>query len=551
MMQLSKKTSLSRFFTWTDFVAGVSSAGLLLPQALAYSSIANLPAQTGIIGLFAGLLCYGFLGTSRFALVSPTSSAAVVLAAAIAAVAGGNSGLQLVISGGLVIATGVFFLLAALIRMGNVTDFVARPVLRGFTFGMAIVIIIKQLGTVLNVHPKSDNLFYFIMELMSQFENWHYPSIAVAVLTIICLFVFGKIKNFPGGIIVILVGIISSALIDLPKFGVLLIGSISVEMMQFKIPVLALEEWQTLFELSLAMVFILYAESYGSIRSFAIKHGDAMMPNRDLFALGISNLVSGLFQGMPVGAGYSATAANEACGAKTRMSGLFAMLITLVVLVTALPYIELIPQAVLAGIVIYTMFFLLKPSSFRIYFSWEKDRLIAFLSVLAVLFLGVLHGLLIAVGISIVIMLKQISTSTLSELGRLGQTHDFVSTTTFPEAKPIPGILILRPDQGLFFANTERVLQQARQILLSYSEPVHTIILSLELTNDLDTTSLEAFQDFFIFLQEQNKNIVLARLKDLVFETLQFSLYKEFPDVTMSRLSVERAVHLAETKNTI
>lgn len=553
MTKLSEKASRFRFFrnflNWPDLVAGVSIAGLLLPQALAYSSIGNLPAQAGIIALIAGLLCYGFLGSSRFAMVSPTSSSAVVLAAATASMAGGSTGHKLVIAGGFVIASGVIFMLAAATHMGNITDFIARPVLRGFTFGLAIVIIIKQMAPVVGIQSQYDNLFYFMLDLAYQFENWNQPCIGIAILTVGCLFSLSKIKNLPGGIVVILLGIIASLLMDLPSYNVPLVGTISIEMMQLKIPMLSLREWVNLFELSLAMVFILYAESYGSIRSFAMKHGDAIAPNRDLFALGISNLVSGLFQGMPVGAGYSATAANEAYGAKTRMSGIFAMFITLVVLATVLPYIELIPQPVLAGIVIYTMLTIVKLSTFEIYFTWKNDRLIAVVSILAVLFLGVLQGLIIAVGISILIMLKQISASTISELGRLGQSHDFVSMVVFPEAKPIPGILIMRPDQGLFFANAERILQQARQILASLTDPVHTVILSLELTNDMDTTSLETIRDFFTFVASQEKNLILARLKDPVYGILQFSLGKEFPNISMSRLSVERAVRLARVKN--
>lgn len=548
MTKLPKKISQLRFLNWSDVVAGVSIAGLLLPQALAYSNIGNFPEQTGVIALFAGLLCYGLLGSSRFAVVSTTSSAVLVLAAASTSVAGNNPALRLAMAGALVIATGVIFFLAAIFRMGNITDFIARPVLRGFTFGLAIVIIIKQVGSVVGIQSEHDDVIYFLIDLISQFKSWDVHCVLIASITVFCLFIFGKVKNVPGGMIVIVLGILTSIFVNLQELGVPLVGRVSMQTMQFKVPNLSLQEWTNLFQLSFAMVFILYAESYGSIRSFAVKHGDAIQPNRDLFALGVANLVSGLFQGLPVGAGYSATAANESSGAKTRMSGIFAMIITLFVLITAVSYIELIPKPVLAGIVIYTMLTLLKPSTFKIYFSWKKERLLAVASVLSVLFLGVLHGLLIAISISIVMMLKQISTSTISELGRLGQSHDFVSMVAFPEAKPVSGILILRPDQGLFFANTERVLQQARQVLQSLNEPVHTIILSLELTDDLDTTSLEALQNFFIFVEEQNHTLILARLKEAVYSVLQLSLGKAFPNITMSRLSVERAVRLAKVK---
>lgn len=279
-----------------------------------------------------------------------------------------------------------------------------------------------------------------------------------------------------------------------------------------------------------------------------MKHHDTISPNRDLFALGISNLVSGIFQGMPVGAGYSATAANEAYGARTRLAGIFALIITLIIILTVLPYIEWIPIPVLAAIVISTMATTLTLSSFRLYFSWKIDRLLIVASVLAVLLLGVLQGLMIAIAINLLMMLRQNSKSTISVLGRLGQSHDFVSLSVFPEAQPVSGILILRPDQSMFFANADRILLQARETVSSSPLPIHTVILSLEQTTDLDATSVEALRDFFADMQKEGKKLILARLKNPVHEILQFTLGNQFPEVSLSRLSVERAVRLAHIK---
>src|SRR5450830_2080324 len=148
-----KLASASPTNRWQDASAGLSIAGLLLPEAVAYASIANLSPQAGILALFVGLLCYGLLGTSRFAIVSATSSSAAVLAAAMASLSGGTAGHKLMLMAGLVMLTGVFFLLAWLARLGSITEFIATPVLRGFSFGLAIVIIVKQLPSVLGVQP--------------------------------------------------------------------------------------------------------------------------------------------------------------------------------------------------------------------------------------------------------------------------------------------------------------------------------------------------------------------------------------------------------------
>ncbi len=541
---------------WQDAIAGLSIAGLLLPQALAYSGIGNLPAQAGIIGLFAGLLCYGLLGSSRFALVSPTSSSAVVLAATTMTMAEDNASLRLMLASGLVIMTGILFLLAAVTRMGNVTDFIAKPVLRGFTFGLAIVIIIKQSTAVLNISIQKENLFIFVLDVFRQFRSWNYNCLLTTAVALIFLALMewlrrikkGQFRNIPSGTLVIILGILASKLLDLPAYGVPNVGSIDMNLNNPVIPELTYPEWTQLLEIGVALVFILYAESYGSIRSFAMKHHDTISPNRDLFALGISNLVSGIFQGMPVGAGYSATAANEAYGARTRLAGIFALIITLIIILTVLPYIEWIPIPVLAAIVISTMATTLTLSSFRLYFNWKIDRLLIVASVLAVLLLGVLQGLMIAIAINLLMMLRQNSKSTISVLGRLGQSHDFVSLSVFPEAQPVSGILILRPDQSMFFANADRILLQARETVSSSPLPIHTVILSLEQTTDLDATSVEALRDFFADMQKEGKKLILARLKNPVHEILQFTLGNQFPEVSLSRLSVERAVRLAHIK---
>ena len=527
-------------------IAGLSIAGLLLPEAVAYSSIGNLPPETGVIALFAGLVCYGLFGSSRFAIVSATSSSAAVLAAATASIANGDSGLRLTLAIGLVMITGLFFLLAGLGRMGNVTDFVAKPVLRGFVFGLAIVIILKQWATVVGVHPPNGDMLRFVSALLGQIAHWNPAGIIVAAAALALLFLLARLKHVPGGLIVIALGIATSKWLDLPQYGVGPIGAIHLELATPTLPLLSRSEWLRLGELGFAMVMILYAESYGSIRSFAIKHGDKVSPNRDLLALGASNLVSGLFHGMPVGAGYSATSANEAAGARSRLAGWIAALVILVIVLTLLPKLALLPEPVLAAIVIHAVSHTLSPALFRPYFIWRRDRLVIIASVIGVLLLGVLDGLLAAVAISLLLMLRRLSESGISVLGRLGQGHDFVNIALHPEARPVTDIIILRPDQPLFFANAERILSQARQTIAAAGQSVHTVILSLEESPDLDSSSLEALLDFSGFVSRHGKRLLLARLKEPVLDILKRVVPVGLTTPSFSGLSVDEAVRVAQ-----
>jgi MFS superfamily sulfate permease-like transporter len=554
-------TGLTTRLSWPDVIAGLSLAGLLLPEAVAYSSIANLPPQAGVIALFAGLVCYGLFGASRYAMVSATSSSAAVLAAASLAAAGGDNMLRLALGVGLVLMTGLLFTVAGMLRIGSVSDFIAKPVLRGFAFGLAIVIILSQVANIVGVHPQHSDLLRFVLELFNRFDDWNRPAVAVALVALLLLALLARMPRIPGGLLVIALGIAAGKWLDLQQYGIAVVGAIDLQLAAPALPALAYPQWLRVAELSVAMVMILYAESYSSIRSFAMKHGDGVSPNRDLLALGVANLVSGLFHGMPVGAGYSATSANEAAGAVSRLAGWVAAAALLVIVVCMLPMIALTPVPVLAAIVIHAVGHTLRPGVFRPYFSWHRDRLIVIAAVLAVFFFGVLDGLLAAIAVSLVMLLRRMAASSVTVLGRLDGGHLFVSRKIHPEAQEIPGILILRPDIGLFFGNAERILTQARNDILNAGDTVRVVILSLEESPDLDGTSVEAIADFCRSIQsasqdrqpdggqseEQGRHLLLARLKSPAQLVLAWAAIPGLPVDILRDLSVDDAVRLAMT----
>ncbi|VVP01863.1 SulP family inorganic anion transporter [Pseudomonas fluorescens] len=530
---------------WRDLLAGLSIAGLLLPEAVAYSSIAAVAPQAGVIALFAGLLCYGLFGTSRFAIVSATSSSAAVLAAATATLANGDPQLRSTLAIGLVLVTGAFFLLAGLFKLGSVTSFIAKPVLRGFAFGLALTIILKQVASVVGVHLSEGNLVRFLPQLLEQLPQWNGVAAGVGVVALTLLVIFSKFRRLPGGLLVIVIGIVASQWLNLPAYGVKLIGVIDLNLEVPRLPVLPFTDWLRLGELAFAMVMILYAESYGSISSYALKHGDRTSSSRDLLALGASNLLSGLFHGMPAGAGYSATSANEAAGATSRLAGGVAALVVLLIVLTVLPYIALTPEPILAAIVIHALARGLSLQPLGRYFIWRRDRLLVICAVAAVLVLGVLDGLLLAVAISVVLMLKQMSAADIQILGRIDGGHDFVDLQRHPTAQRVPGVLIVRPGEALFFANVERILGSTLRLIRHSPTPIHSVILSLEESPDLDGTSIEALQEFFVRVRGQGTQLVLARLKDSAQMALSALPEVKDTQVILSDLSVDGAVQQA------
>jgi MFS superfamily sulfate permease-like transporter len=527
-----------------DLVAGLAVAGLLIPEAVAYSSIAALPPGYGVIALLAGLTCYGLMGGSRFAIVSATSSSAAVLAAATASLAGGDASLRLALAAGLILLTGVFFLIAGFARMGAISAFIAKPVLRGFAFGLALVIIVRQLPNILGVHAQHADILHYSLDLFRQWAHWNPTGVWMGLATLVLLFLLKPYRHIPAALLAIVLGITAQVVWGLEQHGVALVGNIDLQFKTPSVPELTRSEWLRLGELAFALLFVLFAESYGSVRSFALKHGDAISADRELLALGLSNLASGLFAGMPVGAGYSATSANEAAGARSRLAAWFAALTVLAVVLTLLPYVALTPAPVLAGIVIYAVSHTLNPAALRVYFHWRRDRLVVLFAIAAVLFLGILDGLLAAVGASLLMTLRDLSQHKVAVLGRLGQGHDFVDIAAHPEARQIPGVLIMRPETPLFFANVEQMLAIVRQ-QIGTPGTVKTLILSLEESPDLDGSSIESLMELASFAGERGIELLLARLHDPARAVLIRAAIPGLPASALSNWSVDDAASKA------
>ncbi|WP_430392012.1 SulP family inorganic anion transporter [Dyella sp. 20L07] len=536
--------------TWRpDLVAGLSIAGLLLPEAVAYSGIAGLPPQAGVMALFVGLATYGLLGRSRYAIVSATSSSAAVLAAGTLALAGNDSGARVAVGITLVLLAGVCFLIAGAARLGGLSHLIARPVLRGYTFGLACVIALKQLPHLMGVADvHGDFVPLLLAQLTGELGLLKPAALGTGVVALALLFISERLRRLPGSLLVIALGVAASGW--LAARGVTLTGPISLTTSLSWPSWPRSDQWLPSVELAAALLLILYAESYSSIRGFALKHDEQVNPNRDLLVLGVANVISGVLHGMPVGAGYSGTSANEAAGAQSRWAGLIAAASVLVLVLLALRWIERIPQPVLAAIVIHAVSKSLRLSTFAPYLRWHRDRLVALAAVLAVLSLGILNGLLFAIAFSLVMLLRQLASPRLSVLGRLADGHDFVDMAQHPGAVQVPGMLIVRPEEPLFFANAEAVLAQARTHVIACTG-LRRVVLSLEESSDLDGTVLESLGEFASWLAARGIELRVARLKDAARDALSRMALPQLPPQALDDWSVEDAVVAASPSNSL
>jgi SulP family sulfate permease len=524
-----------------DLVAGLSIAGLLLPEAVAYSGLAGLPPQAGVIGLFAGLLAYGLLGSSRFAIVSATSSSAAVLFAATVSVAGGDVAARVALGTGLVLLAGLLFVGAGLARLGALASLIAKPVLRGFAFGLALTIVVKQLPAILVLPAGHGNIFALVWNLARDWQASNVGGALMGASAVVLLGTLSRWRRMPAALVVIVAGVALDAGGYCARWGIPSVGAMALDFSHPILPSLPSQEWLRMGELAFALMLILYAESYGSIRTFALRHGDEIDSNRDLIALGAANLLSALFQGVPVGAGYSATSANEAAGAHSRGAGLTAGAVMLVAVLALLPWIAHIPEPILAAIVVHAVAHTLSLVPMRTYFRWRRDRIVTIVAIAAVLVLGVLDGLLAAIAVSLLRLLQGFSRASVTWLGRLGDGHDYVDTERHTDALTPPRMLIARPEQPLFFGNVDAMFAVIRARVAGRTD-LDRIVLSFEESPDLDATSIEALRDFAVFTRGRGLELILARVKDKVRDVLDLVNAPELPHACYNAWSVDDAV---------
>lgn len=490
-------------------LAGLAIAGMLVPEAVAYAAIAGVPTAHALVAALVGLLVYPFIGSSRFATMSATSSAAAIFASVVAANGAANAFALVGLTGGL-------FIVAALARADFLAAFVSRPVLRGFGWALAVTIVIKQLPDLTGVAVHSQHTMETLWNWLRLLGTAHGPTAALGcgALTLWLGLHRWQARHAwaQPSVLVLIVGVVLSAALPLADKGVTLVGPITLHGMQFDWPRLDWNAWVRAAQVAPALLMILFAESWGSARSLALAAGDRVSARREMLALGAANIGSGLLQGLPVGAGFSASSANYEAGGRSRWTGVAAAAAIALLVVLAQDWLALLPMPVLCAVVVGILSHKLGPRPLFATLRWGGDAWLALGAAAGVLLLGVLLGMLLAVGLSLLLALKRFAQPAFCELARLPDTHDFVDRSLHPRAEPAPGVLVLRPDGPVFFANAESMLQivAAR----AGAPGLRAVVLSMESSDSLDVTTLEALQELHAHMQRCGLPLLLARVKD-------------------------------------
>jgi sulfate permease, SulP family len=513
-----------------DIVAGIAVAGLLIPEGMAYAGIAGVPPQMGLYSAFVGMFVYAIFGTSRQLAVTSTSSSAAMLAALVAPLALADPARYMVLVSAVTIAAGLLFLLGGVLKLGVVSEFISKPVLKGFVFGLALTIIVKQTHKVLGIHGGQGNFFHQSWHVLTSIAGVNRWTLGVGAVAILILFLLGALTpRVPSVLIVLVLGILSFSWFGLEHHGVEVVGTIHAGMPSLQWPRIGEDDQADVFIGAIGIVLVLVAEALAAGRTFAAKNKYELVPNQELCAMGMANIASGLFGGMIVGGGMSGTAANDVAGARTQLSTVTASMFVGLTLAFLMPLFRNLPEAVLGAIVIHAVAHLADVRTLSYYAKLRTGSVwIALAALIGVLQMGILKGLIFAVGLTLIAIMYKLSSPQDSILGRVKGSENFVDVTRYSEAEQIPGLLIFRPNGIVFFANANRVHSRLRELVKTAGSPLRAVILNLEASPEIDVTCLEMLGQLRNELHDAGIDLYFARVADPVRDLFRRSgLLKE------------------------
>jgi SulP family sulfate permease len=506
-----------------DVTAGLIAAAVVIPKAMAFATIAGLPVQVGLYTVFVPMVIYALLGTSRPLSVSTTTTIAILAAAELGQVAPNGGAAELAIAGAtLATLVGAMLIVASLLRLGFVANFISDPVLAGFKSGIGLVIVVDQIPKLFGFHIEKTGFFRDILAIVQHLPQTS-PTTIVLSLVILALLVGLErfVPRAPAPLIAVAVGIAASALFGWPQAGVETVGSIPRELPSLVLPQLdlAAEMWPG----AVGIALMSFTESIAAARAFAKPGEPRPLPNQELLALGMANVAGGFFGAMPAGGGTTQTAVNRSAGARTQVAELVTAAAAFATLLLLAPLIALMPNAVLAAVVVVYSVTLIRPAEFRQIIRVRKTEFYwAVIAFAGVAVLGTLQGILVAVIASLLALAQQTYDPPVYALGRKRGTDVFrPRSDEHPDDESWPGLLILRAEGRIFFANAQRIGDKM-WLMIEETKP-SVVLIDFSAVFDIEYTALKMMAEADERLRRDGITLWLAALTPDVLTVVQRS----------------------------
>jgi SulP family sulfate permease len=509
-----------RRFVRFDVIAGATVWGLLVPESMAYAGLAGLTPQAGLYTLLATLAAYAIFGTSRHLIAAATSASAVLLASSVGPLASGGTDRYVADAAALVLLCGGLFLLAGLLRLGFIAQFLSRPVMEGFVFGLAIFVTVSQLPKIFGVKKGGGDTINQFFHLFWQLGETNGATVAVGAGALVLLFGLERLApRVPGGLVALVLGISISAALNLAAHGVEIVGHVPSGLPSPSIPDIRSADVAALVAAAAGLLLVIFSESLGAADAFATKYGYEIDPSQEMIALGFANVGSGLLGGLAAGGSLSQSAVNEGAGARSEISPIIAALLILLTVLLLTPLFKDLPEAVLAALIIHAVSHLWKVAEFRRYYTEARPEFwLGLATLVGVITLDVLPGLVIGVVSMLGLVIYRASRPYLGVLGRAPDTGVYGDIQRHPDYHPEPCLLVLRLEAPLFYGNASPVRDRLKG-LVGASEPVpRAVILDAGAIDRLDITSAEMLGRLISTLRSADVDFALADVRLPVIE---------------------------------
>lgn len=508
-----------------DVIAGITVAAYLVPQVMAFASIVGLPPVVGLWAALAPMIIYALLGTSQKMSIGPESTTALMSAAGIGALVGAAGGPERMIEVAAImsIAVGLVCLVGYAGRLGFITRLLSHPVLVGYLIGIAVLMIISQLSEVTTIETEGEQAWQEIWSFFQHIDEVHMPTVIMALAVLVLLYVCRWLApKFPAPLLVLLLAAGAVAIFNLDRLGLEVIGEIPRGLPEFRIPAMGdLEVW-ALLPYAVGIAIVGFSDNILTARAFATEKDDPIDANQELLALGASNVANGFFQGFPVSTSSSRTVLGNTAGAKTQVHSLVLVVIVIMVLLFAGPVLESFPEAALGGLVIYAATQLIDIDELKHIARFRKSELvITATTALAVISFGVLVGIGVAIVLSILDLVRRITSPYADVLGYAPGVAGMHSLDDYPDSQPVEGLVVFRYDSPIFFANADDFSARAKEAIDEAPQPIRWFLLNAEANTEMDLTAVAALEQLRSELDSRGIRFAIARMKQNLRRSLE------------------------------
>jgi len=506
-----------------DVIAGLTTAVMLVPQAMGYALLAGLPPIHGLYASVAPILMYAVFGTSRHLAVGPVAMDSILVAAAVGAIAAVGAESYIVLCAALGMMVGVIQAGLGFLRAGFLVNFLSRPVVAGFTAAAALIIAASQLGNLLGIKlPRTHHVHAVVWQALQSFSDWSWPTLALGLASVVALVVAKKrLPRFPTALAVVVAATLLVWLFGLAERGVAIVGEVPAGLPGFSVPAVDTSILVSLIPAAATIALVSFMEAISVGRTFATQFRYDVLPNRELIALGFANLAGGATGGYPVAGGFSRTAVNVRAGARTQLAALVTcgvVVMTLLLLTGAFYY---LPKAALSAIIVAAVASLIDIKGAKeVYHVKRADFYLLVLTFFATLSLGIQWGILVGVGASVLLFLVRTTRPHFAVLGRVPESQTYLNVARHPHAETLPGIILVRVDAQFYFGNVSFLKETVRRLVDESDAPVRYFVLEAAGVNDLDSAAAATLAELDEELDARGIKLVLTRIKGPVRDVL-------------------------------